>query len=238
VLGPSLGTSRLLWSRAEGLLKRHFNLLLWDLPGHGSSAPCVDSFSVADLATAVKLLVDELDPKSCCYAGVSLGGGVGQQLALDYPQRFQAMAIICSSARFGTEESWLSRATQVRAQGTSSLIAASSQRWFAPQSLERDPDIVGRLLHTLADTDDESYALCCEALAVFDIRDRLKEITVPLLAIAGELDPSTPPSSLEQIAQGVKHGSLQIVQGSSHLAVAEQPEIIAEAMVTFFQSFE
>lgn len=72
-----------------------------------------------------------------------------------------------------------------RSQSTSSLILASAQRWFAPDSIARRPEAGGRLLHALQDADDESYARCCEALAVYDVRDHLDHIVPPVLALWG-----------------------------------------------------
>ena len=47
------------------------------------------------------------------------------------------------------------------------------------------------LLHALQDADDEGYVRVCEALAGFDVRDRLGEIGAPVLAVAGADDPVT-----------------------------------------------
>ena len=90
----------------------------------------------------------------------------------------------------------------MRAQSTSSVIIASAQRWFAPGSIEREPDLSGRLLHALQDADDESYALCCEALAEYDVRDRLGEIETPVLAVWGEHDAVAPEAKSAEIADG------------------------------------
>ncbi|KQP74357.1 alpha/beta hydrolase [Microbacterium sp. Leaf288] len=232
VLGPSLGTSTLLWDRVIPALAEHYRVALWDLPGHGAAPPSTEAFTIAEVADAVADAVDG----PFLYAGVSLGGAVGLELLLRHGDRIAAAAILCSGAKIGTAEGWHERAAQVRAQSTSSLIIGSAQRWFAPGSIERDPDLTGRLLHVLQNTHDESYARCCDALAVFDVRGRLGEIATPVLAVWGDHDAVTPEASAREIAAGVQHGEAIGIPDASHLAPADSPAQTAAVLREFFDT--
>lgn len=232
ILGPSLGTSTLLWERALPPLAQEYRVIAWDLPGHGAAPAAAAPFSIADLADAVAASIDG----EFLYAGVSLGGCVGLELLLRHPDRVRAAAIVCSGAAIGEAAAWHERAAQVRAQSTSSLIIGSAQRWFAPGSIERDPDITGRLLHALQDADDESYALCCEALAGFDVRDRLGEIATPVLAVWGDHDGVTPEASAREIADGVQRGVAIGIADAAHLPPADAPAATADALLGFFDA--
>lgn len=230
VLGPSLGTSTLLWDRVVPALAERFRVVAWDLPGHGAAPAASDPFTIAEVADAVADAVGE----PFLYAGVSFGGCVGLELLLRHPHRVRAAAIIASGARIGDAQAWHDRAAQVRAQSTSSLIIGSAQRWFAPGTIERDPDLTGRLLHALQDSDDESYALCCEALAGFDVRDRLGEIAAPVLAAWGAHDGVTPEASAVEIADGVQRGQAVGIADAAHLPPADDPAATAAALQGFF----
>ena len=192
VLGPSLGTSATaLWLGCVGALADRFHLVGWDLPGHGASPATTGSaMDFSDLATAVLALVDGVQDERgepsgpFAYAGDSAGGAAGLQLLVDAPERISAAVILCSSAAFGIMPGWSDRATAVRASGTSSLISLSLERWFPDGFADREPQRVAMLLHSLQETDDESYAQVCEALGRFDVRDRLSGITAPVLAVA------------------------------------------------------
>lgn len=232
VLGPSLGTSSILWDAAAALLRERYRVASWDLPGHGLAPAATAPFTVAEVARAV---LDAAPEPRFAFAGVSLGGAVGLELMLAAPHRVSAAAIICSGATIATAESWAERAVTVRSQGTASLVVASAERWFAPGSIERNPDITGRLLHSLRDADDESYALCCDALAAFDSRRRLAQIATPTLAMWAEFDRVTPEASAAEIAGGVQRGRLAEITAASHLAVAEQPAAVATALIDFLE---
>ena len=234
VLGPSLGTRSILWEAVLPALALDHRVITWDLPGHGASAPAREPFAVADLADAlVRALADTLGGERFDYAGVSLGGAVGLELLLRHPQCVGRTAILCSGAVIGTPQGWHDRAAQVRAQSTSSLIVGSAQRWFAPDSIAEHPEPAGRLLHALQNTDDESYALACEALAAFDVRDRLGEIDAPVLAVWGAHDAVTPEASAREIADGVRHGQAIGIPAASHLAPVDDPTAVIRLLSGF-----
>lgn len=234
LLGPSLGTSaESLWAACAGRLHGRYHVVGWDLPGHGRSAPATGPFTVADLAREVLVLAGRIRPgESFGYAGDSLGGAVGLQLLLDAPELVSAAVLLCTGAKIGEPQAWHDRAKLVRAEGTGAVVAGSRERWFAPGSLQNpsasgDSGPVAALLEALRGADDESYARACEALAEFDVRDRLPEIAVPVLAVAGAHDKPTPPDSLRAIADGVGNGRLVVLDGVAHLAPAENPEVVA-----------
>ncbi len=235
VLGPSLGTSATaLWSAAARHLARDFQVVAWDLPGHGTNRiplededPLTIAGLAADVLEVVDSLVDGFGPASFHYAGVSVGGAVGLQLLLDAPQRVASATLLCTGARIGSPESWQERVETVRASGTPALVSASAQRWFGPGFLDREPERGSALLHALQDADDAGYAAVCGALAAYDVRDRLGEVKVPLLCVAGSTDVTTPPSDLALVAQGVADGRLVVLDGVAHLAPAEAPEEVA-----------
>lgn len=234
VLGPSLGTSTILWEKVVPALTAQYRVLAYDLPGHGESVAAVEPFSVGELADAVAGLIRETGARSARYAGVSLGGAVGLELLLRHPQLIDAAAIIASGAMLGSPEAWAERAEQARTQSTSSLVIGSAQRWFASRSIEREPVLSGRLLHALQDADDESYALCAEALGRYDVRDRLPSIAVPVLAVWGQEDRVAPQDKAREIAEGVREGRAVMIADAAHLPPAEQPAATASVLHDFF----
>ena len=207
VVGPSLGTSSVLWTQAGALLGNDVDVVAWDLPGHGVSPAAAETFDVAELADAVVDLIDSIAPgERFHYAGVSLGGATGLQLGIKHGERLKSLSVQCSGAKLGTPEGWLERAETVRSQGTPVMIQGSAQRWFAPGFMDREPELSSRLLHSLRDADRFSYAFCCEALAGFDVREELGSISVPTQAVAGAEDTVAPPSFAEEVAKGITAG--------------------------------
>lgn len=238
VVGPSLGTSvEELWGAAAGRMADRFDIVGWDLPGHGRSAPTDEPFTVADLASAVcRIAEDVADGRLAFYAGVSLAGGVALELALE-PGPFSAVACLAGAATFGDPSAWCDRAALVRRAGTPVMVAGSSQRWFAPGFLEREPGVANRLLLSLSETDSGSYALACEALAFFDVQERLAAARVPVLVGPGELDIVIAPDlAAATTADRIASSTWHVFTGCGHLPPAEDPAAVAEVLSATFSS--
>lgn len=235
VLGPSLGTSAAtLWSACAAGLTDAFDVLAWDLPGHGHNRSVPDeSWDMADLARGVLRVVDDvLEQRGEAkgpffYAGDSVGGCVGLQLLLDAPTRVASAVLLSTGAQIGTPETWTDRMAKVRASGTSVMVAGSAERWFAPDFLDRHPAVGSELLVALQEARDEGYVQVCAAVGGFDVWDRLGEIAAPVLAVAGAVDVATPVANLEEIVDGVRDGRLVVLPDVAHLPPAEAPDAVA-----------
>ncbi|MEU6534816.1 3-oxoadipate enol-lactonase [Streptomyces sp. NPDC047000] len=228
LLGPSLGTSYALWDEVAPELSAAHRVVRWNLPGHGGSPAGLigPGATVADLADLVLALADSLGVERFAYAGVSLGGAVGLELALRRPQRLTSLTVICSSARFGGGGPWRERAERVRREGLGWLADSADARWFTPGFT------VPRLVRDQRDADPGAYAACCDALAAFDVRERLASVSVPTLLVAGREDRATPPARLREIADAVPGAALVEIPGAAHLAPAQRPEAVLTALRT------
>jgi 3-oxoadipate enol-lactonase len=223
VLGNSVGTSRACWEPQAATLSRHFRLLRYEHRGHGtavggwSPAPA-GPYSIAELAGDVLALLDAHEVDQALYCGVSLGGMVGLWLAAHAPQRIIGLGLSCTSAYLPPAAGWIDRAAKVRADGTGSIAGPVVGRWFTPAFRAAQPDVPAAFTAGLAETIDEGYAGCCEAIAAMDQRSSLGEISAPTLVIAGADDPATPPWHGAVIASGIAGSRLRVIRGGAHLA--------------------
>lgn len=238
VLVPGLGTSAAaLWSDLAPHLADSYSLLALDLPGHGRSAAAGEGFTMAELAQAVHSAASSAlgaGQNRYFYAGNSLGGAIGLQLALDYPEELGAVAVICSGAFLGESQGWRDRGSTVLAQGTPVMVDGSARRWFGADFIAREPAVASRLLHSLSDTDRFNYAFCCEALADYDLRPRLAEVQPPVLAVFGTEDAVAPEASAREVADGVRDGTAIGFERVAHQAPAEAPEATGRVLHEYF----
>ena len=116
-----------------------------------------EASGVSELARRV---LDAVGEGSFSFVGLSLGGAVGIQLALDVPDRIERLVLACTSARFGEPQQWLDRASLVRREGLAAIVDAVLARWFTPSF----GDVDG-FREMFLSVDPEGYARCCEALA-------------------------------------------------------------------------
>ncbi len=233
VLGPSLGTDLGLFDAQARALADRFRVIRYDLRGHGGSPVVPGPYGVADLADDVRRLLDDLGIDRFAYAGVSLGGAIGLQLASTAPERVTHLIVVASAARFPDPPSWKARADRVRAEGTEFLLPSRIGAWVTPRFAESRPEETERLLAMLRRTSREGYAACCETIETFDVRDRLSQITAATLVIAGADDPATPPDTVREVADGIPGARFVVVPEASHLVSAEQPEAVTAELRGF-----
>lgn len=244
VLAPGLGTALIgTWDVVAESLATDCHVIAVDLPGHGRSPawdPEKSEPSITALAHALDAVVKShleetgLQNLPVHFAGISLGGALALQLALDHTETFDSAVVICSAAKIGQPGAWADRAAFVRTEGTAQLVDGSISRWFAPGFSETSPDQVKALTDALEAADSESYALLCETLGAFDVRSRLGEISMPLMVIAGEHDTPTPPSQSEEIGAAVANSRVHVVANAAHQVPTEQPQVVAELLNDFF----
>ncbi|MCO8303488.1 alpha/beta fold hydrolase, partial [Streptomyces sp. RKCA744] len=235
VLGPALGTTWHMWDRQIPELSRHWRVLRFDLPGHGG-APAHPASSVADLADRLLATLDQLGIERFGYAGCSIGGAVGAELALRHPHRVGSLALVSSSPRFGTADSFRQRGVVVRTNGLDPIARATPERWFTPAFAAAQPAIVDWAVQMVRTTDPGCYIAACEALAAFDIRPELGRIGVPTLVVAGADDQVTPAADARVLVAGIADARLALVPGASHLAPVEQPMAVTDLLVRHFSS--
>ena len=235
VVGPSLGTAvTALWGECASLLGDRFEVVGWDLPGHGSSPAAAGPYSVAELSAVVRDRAAELaGGRPTAYAGVSLGGVVGFQLASD-PGPLAAVATIAAMPRIGEAAAWQERAALVRRAGTPVLVSSSATRWFAPTFTDRRPEVASALLTSLSHADPRSYAWACEALADLERAEvTASRPLVPLLVLAGEHDVVVPPAAAESTTSWPLRAEFEVLPGCGHLPPAEDPAATAAAVTGF-----
>ncbi|MBO1900421.1 alpha/beta fold hydrolase [Leucobacter weissii] len=239
VLGHSLGTGPLIWENAAPLLAREYRVSLLALPGHGAAPVPAAPFSMEELSDAVAEGVRSISDGPAFYAGVSIGGALALELALRHGELFAAVASVASGAELGGREHWEARAELVRSQSTASLVRQSAEVWFAPDSIAAEPVLTGRILRVLQETSAEGYARCAEALGGYDVRSRLAEIGIPVLAAWGEHDTVAPEAKQDEIVVGVNSGGAELarkarIDGVAHQPPAERPGATADVLLEFF----
>jgi 3-oxoadipate enol-lactonase len=231
VLSNSLGTTQELWERQLPALAEHFRVLTYDHPGHGSSPLPERPCTVESLARGLLALLDELGLERVSLCGLSLGGMVAMAAALEARERVERLVLACTTAYLGPPERWAERARLVRARGMEAIADSVVARWFTPELVHEEPETVARFRAMLTATPPEGYARCCQAIGAWDARERIAEITAPVLVVAGADDPATTIDHAELIATRIAGARLAVLERAAHLANVERAEGFTEAVL-------
>jgi 3-oxoadipate enol-lactonase/4-carboxymuconolactone decarboxylase len=222
-----------MWSPQVPDLLEHFQVLRYDTRGHGASDAPAGDYSIDQLGRDVLGLLNALRIHTVAFCGLSMGGAVGQWLAVNAPERVTSLVLANSSSRFVPEMLEARRKT-VLESGTQGLADAVMGRFFSP---ERQTDANARSVRSvLLGTNPAGYAGCCAALRDFDYKSQLSKISVPTLVVVGDRDASTPWSEHGKILATEIPKAQAIHLPTAHLSNLERPRSFTAAVLEFLQT--
>jgi 3-oxoadipate enol-lactonase len=231
-----LGGDLSVWDQLAGYFRDDYTVLRYDVRGHGRTGVASQPFAVGDLAGDLAALLDALGAPTSHVVGMSMGGMIAQQFALDHPARVDSLTLADSSPGSGPEarSTWDQRAHAARSDGVAALTPATLSRWLTPDFVAAHPEAVEPIREVFAQTLPEGYAMACEALREFDVRSKLGSIRCPTLVVAGRHDTGTPPATSRLIADAIDGAQFELLD-AAHLAPIEQSHRFAALLETFLE---
>ena len=235
VFSNSLGSDLRMWDALVPLFAEAFRLIRYDTRGHGLSEAPPPPYSMGDLAHDVAGLLDGLQIESAVLCGLSCGGLIAQQFAIDYPGRVRALVLCDTGTRIGTVASWEERISIVKQKGLGALSTISMERWFTEDFRRRRGDQVRGYANMVVRTSPDGYLGTCCALRDADLTRESAGITKPTLVLCGEQDIATPPDMARQLVSVIPNARLSLIPGAAHISCVEQPALMATQIMQFLR---
>jgi len=238
VLSHALGCDLTMWDSLANALSLENRVIAYDHRGHGASDAPAGRYTMAELADDAARLLRELDTGPVVWVGLSMGGMVGQELALRHPSLVRALVLANTTSAYpeAARAVWEQRIATVNAQGIEAIADAVMARYFTEAFRAEKAGTVSRFRRRVVSTDADGYVGCCSAVGHVDTTARLGQIGVPALVIAGELDQGTPVSMAQTLAEEIPNASLVVLKAASHLSAVEQPEAFKAAVMGFIDT--
>jgi 3-oxoadipate enol-lactonase len=232
VLLNSIGTDMDLWAPALPALRRRFALLRIDTRGHGASDAPTGDYTMPMLADDVRAVMYAAGIDRATVAGVSLGGMIAMQLALDAPDRVAGLALVCTSATMD-RDAWTTRVATVREQGTAGIVDLAMARFLSPDYIADRPEVAATVRRGLLAMEAAGYAGCGAAIRDMALADRLGTIACPALVVTGTRDTSTPLAGHGDTLIARIPSAAHVALDAAHLAPLEAPDALAAALIDF-----
>jgi len=234
----SLGSDLRVWDPMVPQLVSDFRLIRYDTRGHGLSEAPPPPYSAGELAKDVVGLLDALEIKEAVVCGLSVGGVIAQQLAIQYPNRVRALVLCDTGVRIGTVASWEERIATVRAEGLGALAAPSMERWFSEDFRRRHAAEVRGYANMVVRTAADGYVGTCCALRDTDLTHAAASIDKPTLVLCGDQDIATPPEMARRLASIVPNARLSLIPQAAHISCVEQPAVMATRIMQFLREVQ
>jgi 3-oxoadipate enol-lactonase/4-carboxymuconolactone decarboxylase len=231
LLANSLGTDLALWDPVLPQLAERFRVIRYDMRGHGASEASAGDYTIELLARDALAVADAAGAERFSFAGISIGGMVGQWLGAHASHRLDKLVLSNTSSRLPTDV-WAARIDAVRKGGTAAIADAVLARWFTPAFLAKRPPRVATARSTLEAVDAQGYVGCCAAIRDMDQGATAASIRAPTLVIVGSHDAATPKAHGEALAAAIPSATF-VELDAAHIPVIEVPGAFVNALLGF-----
>lgn len=234
LLVHSLGTACWLWKEQIARWSEHFDVIAFDVRGHGVSTHhgAVTTRAIAaDLRQAMTVL--DLLPAHCI--GISMGGPILSRLYELDPNAMKSLVIADSFATQG--QAGHERARMLEDRINTIGIKAYGQIYADETILPSTPRRYHAALRdSVAGCDQNAYIETVRSIFTEDVRDILARMTIPVLVTVGEKDNRTPPALSEAIVSLVPNAMYQTIPEAAHLSNLDNPDGFHTAVDPFLLS--
>ena len=239
VLIHGLGLCRHIFDDFLDAWSKDYQLILYDLYGHGESAPPPETASLKVYSDQIAQLLDHLGVQTASLIGFSIGGMINRRFAFDHSERLENLVILNSPHDRGEEAQTAveERAAKVREEGPTATLDAALKRWFTPDCLKTG-DGVAKVRAWRDLVDAESYAQAAWVLAngVRELINPEPPITKPTLVMTCENDTGSTPKMSQDIASEIIGSGTIIVDHLQHLGLMERPDLFIEPVLKFLNA--
>ncbi|MBZ5499224.1 MAG: 3-oxoadipate enol-lactonase [Acidobacteriia bacterium] len=240
MLSHSLATNLTAWDPQVDALTRSFRVLCYDTLGHGGTDVRPGPYTLDQLAGQAGGLLDALGIERVHFLGLSMGGMIGQTLALMRPQSLTSLILCGASSRIPPEAQplWQERIKIAESEGMAPLIEPTIGRWFTPSFRATHAEVVERVRGMIRATSPLGYSACCHAIAALNLTARIHTIRIPTLLIVGEQDQGMPVAVSRAIHDEIAGSELVILPSASHLSNLEQTVAFNLAVTSYLDRLE
>lgn len=234
VLLHGLGSSSQDWELQVPTLSRQYQVILMDIRGHGQSDRPRDGYRIDTFSDDLLALLDHLGTGPVHLVGLSMGGMVGFQFAVDHPQRLRSLCIVNSApeVKRHTLRHWLwwaQRWSLARLLSVETVGQALAARLFPKpgQAVLRRT-----MAERWARNDKRAYLRSFDAIVGWGVQERIGQIQCPTLVVAADHD-YTPIQTKQHYVALMPNATLAIIEDSRHATPLDQPEVFNQTLLRF-----
>jgi pimeloyl-ACP methyl ester carboxylesterase len=231
-----LGYPHEMWHRTRPLVSAHYRTILFDNRGVGKSDVPQGAYSIAQMAADAAAVLDAAGIARAHVFGVSMGGMIAQEFALNYPKRVNRLVLGCTAcggrnaipAAPNVLGLLMARATMTPEEGAEAMAPFIYDASTPRERIEEDLAIRRRDYPKAA-----GYLGQVQAIFGWSAFDRLGLIRAPTLIIHGETDQLVPAENARVLARAIAGSRLVMLPHASHIFVTDQPEASHREVLAF-----
>ncbi len=229
-----LGSSSLDWERQTPVFSDKYKVVALDLRGHGQTDKPPGPYSMSIFANDAAELIKSLGLGPVHVVGISLGGMVTFQLAVDSPNLVKSMVIVNTNPEFLVQtikDHWqvFMRTMLVRLFGMRKMGEVLSKRLFSKPEQEY---LRNEFIERWSKNDPKAYIASMRTIINWSVADQLQNIDIPTCVIAADED-YTSVDSKKSYVDRMPQAELVVIEDSRHATPVEHPEEFNQEVILF-----
>ncbi len=225
-----------MWHRSRPVLAARFRTIALDNRGIGRSDVPPGPYPIAVMASDAAAVLDAAGLESAHVFGVSMGGMIAQEFALQYPKRVRSLILGCTTP--GGPEAVQAEPEVIQVLMTRDLLTPDEateriRPFIYDASTPRERIAEDEALRMKWYPTPQGYMAQLQGILAWDSYSRLAHIKAPTLLIHGETDRLVPCGNSKLIAERVPEARLVLIPRASHVFATDQPEAANAAVVDF-----
>ena len=233
-----LGWPSYMWYRTKPLVAEQYRTITFDNRGAGRSDIPAGPYPIATMASDAAAVLDAAGVESAHLYGVSMGGMIAQEFALQYPKRVKSLILGCTAAGGPEAKRAAPEVLEVlTCQGMTPEEAARAinpyiyDKGTPPSRIEEDLKVRLQWPPTF-----DGYMAQLQGIMMWEAYSRIVQIAAPTLVVHGETDQLVPPENGKLIAQRISGSKLVMIPHASHIYSTDQPEAAHELVLELLSS--
>lgn len=230
-----LGWASALWHRSRPVLRAQYRTIVFDNRGVGRSDVPAGPYPIALMAADAAAVLDAAGVDRAHVFGVSMGGMIAQEFALNYPRRVRSLILGCTAAggpnAVRAEPAVIDLLTR-RGMSPEELALAINP-YIYDQGTSRERVEEDMMLRKQWWPDPAGHLAQLQGIMMWEAYSRLEQITAPTLVIHGESDQLVPPANAQLIAGRIPNAKLVMIPRASHILATDQPDATHQAVLQF-----
>jgi pimeloyl-ACP methyl ester carboxylesterase len=220
-------------------LSKKFKLILFDNRGAGRTDISDKQYTIKLFADDTASLMDALGIPRANVLGLSMGGMIAQELALNYPEKVEKLVLcstFCGGAKAVQPSPEVLRVLTAdrSAMSPEEIVRSMIPLIFTKDFVENNPEFVELSVQQMlkAPISNEAFLRQLNAITEFDTYDRLSQIKAPTLVLHGKRDILVPPENGEILAKAIPNAKLVYFRNSAH-GLAEEIDKVISVLLSF-----
>ena len=231
-----LGTDSASWGfQVPALRAKGVRPIILDIPGFGKSSHVKGHWSIRGVAAEIARLVQSELPAPLALVGISMGGAIALQIALDFPDCVERLVLVNTFAAL--------RPTRLKDLSylairflRANLLGIQAQAEMVAYRIFPEPDqkpLRKILIESILQSDPAIYRAAMRSLGLFDVKKRLAGIRKPTLVVTGTLDSTVPPEVQAVLAAKIPGAKQVLIPGGRHAVIADHPDLFNQVLLEF-----